>query len=124
MTAEGEAEQHAAAAANRAQHREARGAAEEAYELEALARRSRNEDLRYKTSTRLFRGWYASTLLSVLVLQLIATNGVFLAVGRNWLQYDPVTLRIFIGATVAQVVALVMVIVRHFFPNSARVSFA
>ncbi len=92
--------------------------AAQASEPEGLDKLSRGEELRYKTSTRRFRGLYAGTLLFLLALQLTATNGIFLAVGRGLLEYDPVTLRIFVGATVTQVVALVLVIVRHLFPNS------
>lgn len=92
--------------------------AAEASEPEAFDKLSRGEELRYKTSTRRFRGLYAGTLLFLLALQLAATNGIFLAVGRGLLEYDPITLRIFVGATVTQVVALVLVIVRHLFPNN------
>ena len=90
--------------------------AEQASRPEEFATADRNEDLLYKASTRKFRGWYAGGLLALLIVQLIATNGVFIAVGKGCLTYDPVTLRIFVGATVAQIVTLVLVIVRHLFP--------
>ena len=74
--------------------------------------------LLYEAQTRQLRGVYGGILLGALGVQLLLTNGIFFAVGRGWLHYDAITLRIFIGATIAQIVGLVVIIVRHLFPAS------
>jgi hypothetical protein len=75
------------------------------------------EDLRFRASTRHFREIYAYILAALLVGQLLVIDGIFLAVGMGWLQYEVGPLRVFVSATIAQVVALGMVIVHHFFPT-------
>lgn len=82
----------------------------------SVARRLQEEALAYKGDTRRFRGEYAKAFRWLLTGQLLLTNSIFLAVGIHWLAYDPVTLRIFIGATIGEIVALVMIVVRHLFP--------
>lgn len=79
-------------------------------------RRSQDEALAYKGDTRRFRGEYANAFRWLLMSQLFVTNSIFLAVGVHWLTYDPVTLRIFIGATIGEIVALMTIVVRHLFP--------
>lgn len=82
----------------------------------SFLRRSQDEALAYKGDTRRFRGEYAKAFRWLLLGQLLVTNSIFFAVGMHWLAYDAVTLRIFIGATIGEIVALVMIVVRHLFP--------
>jgi hypothetical protein len=78
-----------------------------------------NEALLYRGETRKLRRRYGWTLLIMLGVQMLAMNVAFILVGVGLLTYDAITLRVFIGATVTQVVALVIIIVRHLFPNNS-----
>jgi uncharacterized membrane protein len=91
-------------------------AAEQATQPEDLERSDKDEELRYKQATRRHRDNYANWLLCLLVGQVVVTNAVFVLDGLHVMCFDPVTLRIFVGATIGEIVALVMIIVRHLFP--------
>jgi hypothetical protein len=61
---------------------------------------------------------YATWLKSALSLQLAAADVVFVlyaAIGKHW-KLDPAVINIWLGATVVQVVGIVLVVTRHLFP--------
>lgn len=102
---------------NAAQDRQAAlSAAELATQPEDLERSDKDEELRYRQATRKHRDNYAKWLLGLLVGQVVVTNAVFVLDGFHVMYFDPVTLRIFVGATIGEIVALMMIIVRHLFP--------
>ncbi len=91
-------------------------AAEQATQAENFEQHDQDEGLAYKRDTRRHRSIYAKWLLGLLVGQVVVTNVVFVLDGFHVTHYDPVTLRIFVGATIGEIVALMTIIVRHLFP--------
>lgn len=62
---------------------------------------------------------YAKGALGLLLVQLVVSNGVFIAyawVGRDWNVPDQVMIA-FLAATVVQIIGVVLVIAKYLFPN-------
>jgi hypothetical protein len=62
---------------------------------------------------------YAYWLLGAMLLQLMIANGVFVVyawVGRDW-DLSPAVINIWLGATLAEVVGIVLVVTRYLFPR-------
>jgi hypothetical protein len=67
---------------------------------------------------------YATWLRRLLAAQLAIADLVFVAyawAGREW-HLDPAVIDIWLGATVVQVVGIVLVVTRHLFPQRDRVA--
>jgi hypothetical protein len=58
---------------------------------------------------------YATRFLWILSVQLIAMNGVFVAVGLEKLEFSDIVLNLFMGGTLAEVFGVVFVITRYLF---------
>jgi hypothetical protein len=78
------------------------------------------ERIRDLRTDRSLRKGQAAFIGRVLIAQLLITNIVFVCVGFGWLSYDPVSLRIFLGATTAEIVGLALVVTRYLFPARDR----
>lgn len=62
---------------------------------------------------------YATWLRRSLAVQLLVADGVFVVyawAGKHW-NLEPVVINIWLGATVVQVVGIVLVVTRHLFPQ-------
>jgi hypothetical protein len=62
---------------------------------------------------------YATWILVLLGFQLLVANGIFVAfawVGENW-ELPTAVVQVWLGATVIQIVGVVLVVTRHLFPN-------
>lgn len=69
---------------------------------------------------------YARRMLAGLAVQIAVADGVFVAyawAGRNW-DVPPSAMQVWLGATVIEVVSVVLVITRYLFPSSAPESAA
>lgn len=60
---------------------------------------------------------YATGFLTILKVQLVAMNLVFVAVGLEWLKLAETTINIFMTGTLAEVFGVVFVITRYLFPK-------
>ncbi|EEC8165052.1 hypothetical protein E8848_RS23260 [Escherichia coli] len=58
---------------------------------------------------------YGIWLLFILALQLIVMNAVFIAVGFKWLEFEALTLQLYMGGTLTEVFGLVLVITKYLF---------
>lgn len=59
---------------------------------------------------------YAYWFIGVLIAQLFVMNGIFIAVGLSWLNFqDSTHLNLFMGGTLAEVFGIVLVITRYLF---------
>lgn len=61
---------------------------------------------------------YSKLLIKILVGQLLLMNGIFIARGLNFLEFQDTTFNIFISATIAEVFALVTIIVKYLFTDN------
>jgi hypothetical protein len=62
---------------------------------------------------------YANWIIGILAVQLLVADGVFVAfawVGKDW-ALTPGVIEVWLGATVVQVVGIVLIVTRHLFPN-------
>lgn len=79
-----------------------------------LSEREHKQDIELKLS-------YATWLRRALSAQLLVADGVFVAfawAGKRW-DLGPSEIEIWLGATVVQVVGIVLVVTRHLFPERA-----
>lgn len=70
-------------------------------------------------SDNALRKTYADNILRILIAELLVSNGVFIAyawAGRKW-NVPTAAINAWLGATVVQVVGIVLVVTRHLFPN-------
>jgi hypothetical protein len=58
---------------------------------------------------------YAHWFIWILIGQLFVMNLVFVSVGAGWLQYENLTLQIYMSGTLAEVFGVVFVITRYLF---------
>lgn len=79
-----------------------------------LAQREHKQDIELKLS-------YATWLRRALSVQLVVADGVFVAfawAGKHW-KLGASEIEVWLGATVVQVVGIVLVVTRHLFPERA-----
>lgn len=84
--------------------------------LRFLHEKERKQDRELKLS-------YATWLRRSLTAQLVVADLVFVVyawVGRKW-SLEPVVINVWLGATVVQVVGIVLVVTRHLFPQRDHV---
>jgi hypothetical protein len=80
--------------------------------LRFLSEKEREQDRRLKLS-------YATWLRRSLAIQLLIADAVFVAyawAGRGW-NLEPLVINVWLGATVVQVIGVVLVVTRHLFPQ-------
>lgn len=73
------------------------------------------EDIDDRRLDRALREKYAKWFVWILIGQLVAMNLVFLLQGVSFVVYDAITLRIYMGGTLAEVFGVVLVITRYLF---------
>jgi hypothetical protein len=73
------------------------------------------QDVHDRVSDRALREKYAWWFVLILVFQLVAMNAIFMAYGYRVLSFDEVSLRIFMGGTLAEVFGVILVITRYLF---------
>lgn len=61
---------------------------------------------------------YSIILIMMLGIELIVVNGVFILMGLKLLEYNEITLNIFIGGTLAEILGLVLIIVKYLFKDN------
>lgn len=66
---------------------------------------------------RKLRGQYAYWMIGILIGQLLLLNVVFILSGSNVLSYSDLTIQIFMGATLAEIFGVIVVITRYLFPG-------
>jgi hypothetical protein len=65
---------------------------------------------------------YANWIIGILAAQLMVADGAFVAfawAGKGW-DLSPGVIEVWLGATVVQVVGIVLIVTRHLFPNRDR----
>jgi hypothetical protein len=85
--------------------------------LKFLPEKERQQDRQLKLS-------YATWLLRLLAAQLVVADLVFIVyawAGRGW-DLQPPVIEVWLGATVVQVVGVVLVVTRHLFPQRDQVA--
>lgn len=81
------------------------------------------DELETEKENRSTRRYVANVALGVMLAQIIAANGTFIWYGdSNGWEISPAAISAWMGATVIQVVSVVLVIINYLFPNPQKKS--
>lgn len=77
-----------------------------------------NEKIADAQHDRGLKGLYAKGVITILAVQLLIMNAVFIATGVGCLHFEKWTLDLYMAGTLAEVFGIVLVITKNLFPDS------